>query len=57
MQICIRKKPKHMKTTPKHVETNVQNLHAAQAISRTSNQHVNRNMFSATEDFDPPMEI
>ena len=39
------------------VETNVQNLHAAQAISRTPNQSVNRNMFSATEDFDPPMEI
>ena len=51
------KKTKNMKTTNKHVETNVQNLHAAQAISRTPNQHVNRKMFSATEDVDPLMEI
>ena len=40
-----------------HVETHVQNLHAAQAISRTPHQSVNRKMFCATIDFDPPMEI
>ena len=51
------KKTKNMKTTNKHVETTVQNLHATQAISRTPNQRVNRKMFSATEDVDPLMEI
>ena len=57
MQVCIRKQQKNMKTTNNHVETHVQNLHAAQAISRTPNQNVNRKMFSATEDVDPLMEI
>ena len=52
MQICIIKTNKK-----KEVETNVHNLHAAQSISRTPNQSVNRKMFSATEDCDPPMEI
>ena len=45
------------KQNKQNVETNVQNLHAAQAISRTPNQRVNRKMFSATEDVDPLMEI
>ena len=57
MQVCIRTKQPKTENIKKHVETHVQNLHAAQAISRTPNQRVNRNMFSATEDFDPPMEI
>ena len=43
--------------TTKRRKTNVHNLHAAQSISRTPNQHVNRKMFSATTDFDTPMEI
>ena len=57
MQVCIRTKQQKTENNKTHVETHVQNLHAAQAISRTPNQRVNRNMFSATEDFDPPMEI
>ena len=46
MQVCIRKQQKNMKTTNNHVETHVQNLHAAQAISRTPNQRVNRKTWS-----------
>ena len=57
MQVCIINNTKQTENNKQLVETNVQNLHAAQAISRTPNQRVNRNMFSATEDFDPPMEI
>ena len=38
MQVCIRNKQKKTENTNTHVETNVQNLHAAQAISRTPNQ-------------------
>ena len=57
MQVCIRTKQQKTENIKKHVETHVQNLHAAQAISRTPNQRVNRKMFSATEDVDPLMEI
>ena len=57
MQGGIINNTKQTENNKQLVETNVQNLHAAQAISRTPNQSVNRNMFSATEDFDPPMEI
>ena len=58
MQICIIKNKKNKKKqNNNNVETNVQNLHAAQATSRTPNQSVNRKMFSATEDCDPPMDI
>ena len=57
MQVCIINNTKQTENNKQLVETNVQNLHAAQAISRTPNQSVNRNMFSATEDLDPPMEI
>ena len=57
MQVCIINNTKQTENNKQLVETNVQNLHAAQAISRTPNQSVNRNMFSATEDVDPPMEI
>ena len=48
MQICIRKQK---------CRRHVQNLHAAQTITRTPNQKVNRNMLSAIKDVDPPMEI
>ena len=57
MQVCIIKNAKQTENNKQLVETNVQNLHAAQAMSRTPNQRVNRTMFSAPEDFDPPMEI
>ena len=57
MQGGIINNTKQTENNKQLVETNVQNLHAAQAISRTPNQSVNRNMFSATEDLDPPMEI
>ena len=57
MQICIRTKQQKTENNKTHVETHVQNLHAAQAISRTPHQNVNRKMFCATIDFDPPMEI
>ena len=58
MQICLRtSKKQKLKTTKTHVETTVQNLHVAQAISRTPNQRVNKTMFSDTQDFNPPMEI
>ena len=55
MQICIIKNKKLKKQNNNTVEPNVQNLHAAQAISRTPNQRVHITMFSATTDFDPPM--
>ena len=57
MQVCIINNTKQTENNKQLVETHVQNLHAARAISRTPNQSVNRNMFSATEDLDPPMEI
>ena len=58
MQICIRTKTKtKTENNKQHVETTVQHLHAAQTISITPNQRVNNNMFSATYDFNPPMEI
>ena len=46
MQVCIRTKQQNTENIKKHVETHVQNLHAAQAISRTPNQRVNRKTWS-----------
>ena len=46
MQVCIRTKQQKTENNKTHVETHVQNLHAAQAISRTPNQRVNRKTWS-----------